>query len=109
MKKLLFLTYIFLIGCGTNQNVKTNKVVALGINDEVYSIDKAASLALNNKDETNKIICRKTKKTGSNISSKTCTTKAQSDAARELQQEKLRDEQNRQRRILFRMREPSDG
>ncbi len=108
MKIYLLVFFIFLVSCA-KQDVNKNKVVAVGIDDEVYEIDRAASVALTNKDEGSKIVCEKTQKTGSRISSRTCTTKAQKDAARALHQEKLRDEQSRQRRVLNRMRSPTDG
>jgi len=108
MKIFIPLIVIVLSACG-QVNKNNNKPVAVGIDNEVYSLDQAASLAVSEKNNQEKLICKTTQKTGTRFSTKSCTTKRQRDSNRAAQHDRLREEQSNQRYNLSQMRKPTDG
>ena len=67
--KILLLLIIMLSACAQ----PPQKAVGVKVGDEYYATDQAASFELTKTGDKNKIVCD-TKKTGSNIKIKTCTT-----------------------------------
>jgi len=96
MKLCLLITIILLTACGQT-NVKNNQPVAVKVNDEVYALDQAASLAINDKDSKDHVICQEVEQTGTRFRKKTCTTKRQREFNRKAQKDRLRDAQSIQR------------
>jgi len=78
--KIVLLIIISLLIMGCSQNKKN--IVGVESEGEYYALDHAAKEAVSENDGEQRLVCRRTSKTGSHFKVKRCTTKKQLAAER---------------------------
>lgn len=95
MKQILTISMIFLlVSCGSTQ--KKGKGIEIG--GELYKVDESAAKVIAEEGNKEKIICTRTKTTGSHMKTRSCMSVAQRDAKRKKDKEKMRKMQGQQGR-----------